>query len=198
MTRMKHLLLTSSLFVLTSLATAPCASAEHIFAGLDINGVEVLSNSEAAAQSLASFAPAQANSTTVIDANGNFVFRLTLFNTDRFGDGAVVNITFAPTAGSTLPPPPNQTFNYNGTGTPDNPVIFSFTQPYRTPGVFDGTVTLELLSFASAQGPAEREVLSTRITLVAGSPVPEPATLLLFATGLAGVAAGVGRRRCKP
>lgn len=89
-------------------------------------------------------------------------------------------------------------FTLTGTlrGCTSNPEL---TGPCSAGLVFDtllvgqGMATIQLFGIMSPSGNLSFQI--SRITFNFGDPVPEPATLLLFGTGLAGAAAAARRRR---
>ena len=188
MLRISKVVATLAMFVVFSFAIAPDVKAEHIFFDTDVNGTRLDSTSSV---SILNLGPAVFNP-TITSPTGTFVFTFRVYDPNPSPTAPVdtMNVMFTPdptaTPPNTLPPPTSQAFLYNGNGTATNPVIFSFTQQYLTPGRFDG----EMRVFFTTE---PNQVFVFPFILIA-TPIPEPTTLVLLGSGLAGVAARMRRR----
>ena len=184
-------------FILLNLFVAPDAKAEHIFFEASINGVELTGFPVNDGSGLR-VSPSQVDPTVpvIVSGDGRFTFAFRIFRdfSDPNPSGAgTLFITFEDAGiGDTLPPPltPLQ-LSFNITSPELNPTVFSFTQQYTTGGVYSGSLTARLLT----SDQDETRIFPFALVVPTTTPVPEPTTLVLLGTGVAGVAARVRRRR---
>ncbi len=197
MVRTCKFIIISVAFILLTFFVAPNAKAEHIFFGASINGVE-LSGSPVNTASALRLSPSQVvpPGPVIVSEDGRFTFVFHLFrdfsNPNPSGAGTLF-INFEDAGiGDTLPPPltPLQ-LSFNITSPELNPTVFSFTQQYTTGGVYSGSLTARLLT----SDQDETRIFPFALVVPTTTPVPEPTTLVLLGTGVAGVAARVRRRR---
>lgn len=212
MLRLRKVSLTLAIFFVLALAAASPARAEHIFfRDAAINGIALeTAGSSATSLSLlasSSLSPALLTNPVVVSPTGVFVFTFEVYNTPgNRGATGILELRFA--GEGTLPPPPSQFLFYDGSGTPEAPVILSWVQRYDGPGIFTGSTSVNIVGVHPPLDDADYIIPGTTtltngrtfpFTLVStAEPIPEPATFVLLGTGLLGVALRARRRRAAP
>lgn len=172
--------------IATVLAVAGQAQASHIFTtDIKIDGTAVATITNTFSDP------------TIITTVGTAV----TFDIGMYGAADTLLVTFTSQAGSTLAAPAPESFAFAGGGSSTSPIRHTFTRTFATAGTFDGYFVPNFPTsspdyrFPGGATTSDPQIPFRIVVNSNTSPVPEPGSIILLATGGIGLVGGAVRRR---